>query len=62
VNYEFLRRGQAGQLLSGRQMRSFQGYARPNGRVGTRNYLAIISSVNCSASVSHYVADRVQRT
>src|SRR2546425_556247 len=40
------------------QMRSFQGYVRPGGRVGTRNYLAVISSVNCSASVSHYVADR----
>ena len=40
------------------QMRHFQGYARPSGRVGTRNYLAVISSVNCSASVSHYVANR----
>ncbi len=40
------------------KMRSFQGYARPDGRVGTRNYLAVISSVNCSASVSHYVRDR----
>src|SRR6266446_4038389 len=40
------------------QMRSFQGYLRPGGRVGTRNYLAVISSVNCSASVSHYVKDR----
>ncbi len=39
------------------KMRSFPGYARPNGRVGTRNYLAVISSVNCSASVSHYVRD-----
>jgi len=37
---------------------SFQGFARPGGRVGTRNYLAVISSVNCSASVSHYVKDR----
>jgi altronate hydrolase len=36
----------------------FQGYAKPGGRVGTRNYLAIISSVNCSASVSHYVRDQ----
>jgi altronate dehydratase len=40
------------------RMRDFQGYTRPNGRVGTRNYLAIISSVNCSASVSNYVRDR----
>jgi altronate hydrolase len=40
------------------QMRTFPGYARPGGRVGTRNYVAVISSVNCSASVSHYVRDR----
>src|SRR5436190_5345971 len=40
------------------QVPSFQGFARPGGRVGTRNYLAVISSVNCSASVSHYVKDR----
>jgi altronate dehydratase len=40
------------------QSARFQGYARPGGRVGTRNYLAIISSVNCSASVSHYVRDQ----
>ena len=39
------------------QVRRFQGYARPSGQVGTRNYLAVISSVNCSASVSHYVAE-----
>ena len=40
------------------KMRHFRGYARPGGRVGTRNYVAVISSVNCSASVSHYVKDR----
>ena len=37
--------------------RYFDGFAKPGGRVGTRNYLAVISSVNCSASVSHYVRD-----
>jgi altronate hydrolase len=40
------------------QTRTFNGFARPNGHVGTRNYLAVISSVNCSASVSNYVRDR----
>jgi altronate dehydratase len=40
------------------QMRYFQGYPRPGGRAGTRNYVGVISSVNCSASVSHYVRDR----
>lgn len=40
------------------EQRTFQGYAKPGGRAGTRNYLAVISSVNCSASVSRYVAER----
>lgn len=38
--------------------RTFQGFARADGRAGTRNYIAVISSVNCSASVSKYVAER----
>ena len=40
------------------KMRHFEGFARPGGRAGTRNYVAVISSVNCSASVSKYVAER----
>ena len=36
---------------------TFKGFARAGGRVGTRNYIGVISSVNCSASVSRYVAD-----
>jgi altronate hydrolase len=40
------------------EQRTFPGYRRPDGRVGTRNYVAVISSVNCSASVSNYVRDR----
>lgn len=38
--------------------RTFLGYRRADGRVGTRNYIAVISTVNCSASVSRYVARR----
>ncbi|MEK6239564.1 MAG: altronate dehydratase family protein [Planctomycetales bacterium] len=38
--------------------RVFQGYRRENGRAGTRNYVAVISSVNCSASVSKYICSR----
>ncbi|NBP23884.1 MAG: altronate dehydratase [Proteobacteria bacterium] len=40
------------------ERRTFQGFARPGGRAGTRNYVAVISSVNCSASVSQFVARR----
>lgn len=35
---------------------TFMGYARASGAVGTRNYIAIVSSVNCSATVSKAVA------
>ena len=38
--------------------RTFRGYLRPDGRVGTRNYIAVVSTVNCSASTSRYVADK----
>lgn len=38
--------------------RSFRGYHRADGRVGTRNYVAIVSTVNCSATVCHQVVRR----
>jgi altronate hydrolase len=34
----------------------FMGIRRSDGRVATRNYIGVISTVNCSASVSKYVA------
>ncbi|MDP7630652.1 MAG: altronate dehydratase family protein [SAR324 cluster bacterium] len=36
---------------------TFKGYVRTDGRVGTRNYLAVLTSVNCSATVARYIAD-----
>jgi altronate hydrolase len=42
--------------------RTFMGYRRAGGRAGTRNYIAVISTVNCSASVSKYVAARFDST
>ncbi|WP_158046247.1 UxaA family hydrolase [Skermanella pratensis] len=39
----------------------FMGYRRATGKVGTRNYIAVISSVNCSATVSKAVADHFNR-
>mgnify|MGYP001953944646 CR=1 FL=1 len=35
---------------------TFMGYHRPNGRVGTRNTIAIITSVNCSATAARMIA------
>ncbi len=42
--------------------RTFQGYRRANGKAGTRNYIAVISTVNCSASVCRFVAERFDRS
>ncbi|MFP6744814.1 MAG: altronate dehydratase family protein [Alphaproteobacteria bacterium] len=36
----------------------FMGYKRAHGKVGTRNYIGVLSTVNCSATVARYVAER----
>jgi len=36
---------------------TFQGIVRGDGRVATRNYVGILSTVNCSATVAHGIAD-----
>ncbi|WP_350341585.1 UxaA family hydrolase [Desulfoferula mesophila] len=38
---------------------TFQGYLRPDGRAATRNYLGVLATVNCSASVVRFIADAV---
>ena len=38
------------------ERRTFMGYARPGKRAGTRNTIAVISSVNCSAHVTRQIA------
>ena len=35
---------------------TFMGYRRENGSVGTRNYVAIVTSVNCSATAARMIA------
>ncbi len=37
------------------ERRTFMGYRRANGKVGTRNYIGVLSTVNCSASVCRFV-------
>ena len=36
---------------------SFMGYRRESGRVGTRNFIAVLASVNCSATAARRIAD-----
>ncbi|QYK42774.1 MAG: altronate dehydratase [Paracoccaceae bacterium] len=39
--------------------RSFMGYRRADGRTGTRNMIALIATVNCSATVIRRAADEI---
>ncbi len=41
--------------------RTFMGYRRPDGRAATRNYIGIVSTVNCSAATSRFVAQQFDR-
>ena len=43
------------------QPATFQGIVRPDGRVATRNYVGILTSVNCSAHVADMIADAFRR-
>lgn len=37
--------------------RTFSGYVRPDGRVGTRNYLAVVAASNCAAYTANLIAE-----
>jgi len=38
----------------------FMGYRRPDGRIGTRNYIALCATVNCSATVIRQAAEEIR--
>jgi altronate hydrolase len=58
LDYEYSTAVPEVQFVPEGERRTFQGFKRPSGKVGTRNYLAVVSTVNCSASVSRYIADK----
>lgn len=44
-----------------RQRAEFMGIVRADGRVATRNYIGILTSVNCSATAARAIADHFRR-
>ena len=61
-DYQFAEGAHDDGLLPLDERRHFEGYHRPNGKVGTRNYLGILTSVNCSATVARYIAEAFNRS
>ncbi len=45
------------EILAPEKQATFQGIVREDGQVGTRNYIGILSTVNCSATVVHRIAE-----
>ena len=49
-------------FVTGAAQATFQGFKRANGQVGTRNYIGILTSVNCSTTVAGFIAREVERS
>ena len=45
------------EKISQSKQDSFMGYRRDNGKIGTRNYIGILTSVNCSATAARRIAE-----
>ena len=56
-DYAYASEYKATELLPENQRATFQGIVREDGKVGTRNYIGILSTVNCSATVVKKIAE-----
>ncbi len=57
-DYAFCSRYTPTEFVPDTERKQFMGYRRSSGAAGTRNYLGIITSVNCSATVARGIATR----
>jgi altronate hydrolase len=63
LDYAFAQEVHQDQVLrTGELPAHFQGFHRAGGKIGTRNYIGILSSVNCSATVIDFIADEVAKS
>jgi altronate hydrolase len=61
-DYAFARDAVPTDILPIEGRAAFQGFRRANGKAGTRNYIGILTSVNCSASVARFMAESFNRS
>ena len=61
-DYAFAQDAQREQVLPVEQQATFQGFRRANSKCGTRNYIGVVTSVNCSATVARFIAEAVNRS
>ena len=56
-NYEFSTSVKIPNFVPSKLRPSFNGYKRKNGQVGTRNYIGVLTSVNCSATAAKNISN-----
>ena len=61
-DYAFCRDYAAVEVVAEADRRTFLGFRRADGRVGTRNYVAVLASVNCSSSACAAVVGEIERS
>jgi altronate hydrolase len=61
-DYGFCEDARPAAILPVESQATFQGFRRAGGKAGTRNYLGILTSVNCSATVARLVAREVEKS
>jgi altronate hydrolase len=61
-DYRFCEAARNDEVLPPELRATFEGYVRPNGKTGTRNYIGVLTSVNCSASAAKFIAEAVNRS
>ncbi len=61
-DYAYAQDARDEMILPIAQQATFQGFRRASGAVGTRNYIGVMTSVNCSATVARFIAEAVNRS
>jgi altronate hydrolase len=61
-DYQFAQAARNEEILPVAEQATFQGYRRANGKAGTRNYVGILTSVNCSTTVAGFIAREIERS
>jgi altronate hydrolase len=57
-DYAFCADAKATQFVPEKDRATFEGILRADGRVATRNYLGVLTTVNCSATAARFIADQ----
>ena len=61
-DYAYASEAKDEHVLPVAEQATFEGFRRASGKVGTRNYIGVLTSVNCSATVARFIAAEVERS